>query len=107
MAKHAISAQSERNIKAVINLARSEPGIPVLETELDANPWLLNISNGTLDLTTGTLATYRREDLITKVIPVHYDPDALCPHWDHAERFIHCVIRSRQSTWRTTRRSLR
>ena len=88
LAKHALSTESEARLRAMINLARSEPGIPVTEVELDADPWLLNVLNGTLDLKTGELRPHLREDLITKFSPVRYDPDATCPTWDAFLRYI-------------------
>jgi putative DNA primase/helicase len=66
----------------MIELAKSEPGIPVRPRELDADPWVLNLSNGTLDLQTGQLREHRREDLLTKLAPVAYDPAAQCPRWE-------------------------
>ena len=41
-------------IAAMIDLARSEAGIPVLSDDLDADAWLLNVVNGTLDYELGT-----------------------------------------------------
>jgi putative DNA primase/helicase len=82
IAKHAMNSERDAKIKAMLSLAESEPGIPVIPDELDVNPWLLNCLNGTLDLRTGELREHRREDLITKRIPVAYDPQALCPKWD-------------------------
>ncbi len=55
---------SEARIRAMISLARGEPGIPVRPEELDSDPYLLNVSNGTLDLRTGELRKHEREDLI-------------------------------------------
>jgi len=66
----------------MIELAKSEPGIPVRPQQLDADPWVLNLSNGTLDLRTGQLGEHRREDLLTKLAPVAYDPEAQCPRWE-------------------------
>lgn len=57
--------------------------------ELDRDPWLLNVKNGTLDLRTGELREHRREDLITKLAPVEYDPDADSPTW---EAFLETVV---------------
>jgi len=80
--KHALKSEANARIKAMIESAQSEPGIPVLPDELDADLWLLNCLNGTLDLRTGELREHRREDRITKLIPVEYDPEATAPTWD-------------------------
>jgi len=69
----------------MLTLANSEPGIPVMPSDLDANPWTLNVLNGAINLRTGQLSKPRRQDLITKLAPVIYDPDAQCPLW---ERFL-------------------
>ena len=69
-------------IEAMIQIAESQLSIPVLPEELDANPWLLNVLNGTIDLQTGKMREHRREDLITKLAPVEYDPEAKCPRFD-------------------------
>jgi putative DNA primase/helicase len=66
----------------MIELAKSEPGIPVGPQQLDSHPWLLNVHNGTLDLRTGHLRPHAREDLLTKLAPVAYDPVAPCPLWE-------------------------
>ena len=60
---------------------RSEPGIPVLPAQLDGDPMLLNVANGTIDLRAGVLRPHRREDLITKLAPVEFREDAECPLW--------------------------
>lgn len=73
--------ESKSRLGAMINLAQSEPGIPVLPEELDLDPWAFNVLNGTLDLRTGELRPHRREDRITKLCPVEYDPNAECPLW--------------------------
>lgn len=65
--------------EAMVALAQSEPGIPVMPQELDADHWLLNVENGTLDLRTGELREHRREDLMTKLAPVKYDRRAEAP----------------------------
>lgn len=52
---------------------------------LNANPWLLNVQNGTLDLRTGHLRPHNPADRITFISPVTYDPSATCPHW---QRFL-------------------
>jgi putative DNA primase/helicase len=80
--KWATNSHSRARLSSMVCLARSEPGISVTSEELDANPWLLNGVNGTIDLNTSKLREHRREDLITQLAPVVFDPDAQCPVWD-------------------------
>lgn len=68
-------------INAIITLARSEPEIPITSDQLDADPWLLNVQNGTIDLRNGKLRPHSRDDWITKIAPVVFDPAANCPLW--------------------------
>jgi putative DNA primase/helicase len=79
--KHALSWEDARAIGRSLDLARSEPGVPVLPADLDRDPMLLNVLNGTLDLRTGELRPHGRADLITKLAPVAFDPAATCPRW--------------------------
>ena len=79
MLAHARQSQNVARLNAMITLARSESEIVLTARQLDADPWLLTVANGTLDLRTGDLRPQRREDLITKLAPVAYDPEAQCP----------------------------
>lgn len=81
VADHALRSESRRAIKAMIDLARSEPPIPVRMSSFDTDPWLLNVENGTVDLRTGELKAHDPGDLITKVAPLVYGPEASCPTW--------------------------
>ncbi len=75
------SCERAARINAIITLARSEPGIPITADQLDADPWLLNVQNGTIDLQTGKLRPHSRDDRMTKIAPVVFDPVAECPLW--------------------------
>src|SRR5690606_10995716 len=63
IAKHARDSEKAARRSAMLTLAQSEEGIPVLPHELDADPWAFNVYNGTIDLRTGKLRPHRREDL--------------------------------------------
>jgi P4 family phage/plasmid primase-like protien len=82
LVKHALASESKSALNAMVTLVRSEPRIPVRQSELDASPWLLNCLNGVVDLTTGELHPHRREDLITRLCPVHYDAGARSEVWE-------------------------
>jgi putative DNA primase/helicase len=80
--KHARRSQSKSAIDAMIWLARSEPGIPACLTQFDADGWVLNVANGTLDLRAGVLRQHRRDDLISNIVEVEFDANADCELWD-------------------------
>ncbi len=82
-------SEAARVIQAGLMLAQSEPGTPVEFEELDADPWLINCQNGTLCLKTGELLPHNSAHLITKILPVGYDPEADAPIWD---RFLARII---------------
>ena len=84
-AKHALASESQRRIAAMMTLLPSEPGIAIKSDDLDRDPFLLNVENGTIDLRSGELRPHRRGDLMTKLAPVNYDPKAECQTF---ERFL-------------------
>jgi putative DNA primase/helicase len=79
LAKWWMQSQSAARLSATVLLAATEPGIPVEVAQLDADPWLLNVSNGTVDLRTGLLHPPKPAELLTKLAPVAHNPDAACP----------------------------
>jgi len=74
--------RSRSRISAMVSLAEGDYRLATRSDEWDADPWLLNLSNGTLDLRTRTLQHHRPEDLITVRSHVVYDSDTACPTWD-------------------------
>lgn len=82
-------SNNAHGIRAMVALARSEPGVAIGQHELDADPWLLNVENGTLDLRTGELREHRRTDFLTKLAPVEFDPAARCPLW---QKFLRRIL---------------
>jgi putative DNA primase/helicase len=85
---HAMSSETERGIRAMVNLAQSEPGIPVKPSDFDQDKYLLNCLNGTINLRTGTLKPHEPADLITKLVPVSFDEGASAPRWTQFLREI-------------------
>lgn len=77
----ALGSESAARIDSMIRLANSDDGIRVESSQLDTGHYLLNVANGTLDLKTGRLRSPSQSDLITKLAPVRFDPDATCPRW--------------------------
>jgi putative DNA primase/helicase len=86
LAKHAVKSEARSRIENMLHLAK--PFVPIQPDDLDREPMLLNVANGTIDLTTGDLLPHSREHLITKLIDSSYDPKAECPNW---EKFIDMV----------------
>jgi len=82
---HASRSEGAQRIRAMLELAATEQELCTRPEELDANPWFFNVNNGTIDLKTGNLTRHRRDDLITKLSPIDYIPDARAPRW---ERFL-------------------
>ncbi|MFC2013806.1 phage/plasmid primase, P4 family, partial [Chloroflexota bacterium] len=79
--KHAIDSERDFRITAMLNLAQSEPGIPVTIDEMDSDPWLFNCGNCTIDLRTGQPRPHNASDMLMQIIPVTYDAGANCPEW--------------------------
>lgn len=82
MMKHAIKTQDENRLLAMINLARSEPGMGIESMSmLDADPWLLNTENGAVNLKVGGLLAHHPEQLLTRQCAAMYLRGAECPTW--------------------------
>lgn len=78
----ALSSESAIRRRACIDQATTLPELGIDAQSFDADPWLLNVQNGTVDLRTGQLRGARREDYITKQAPVRFDATATRPVWD-------------------------
>jgi putative DNA primase/helicase len=82
LAKHAFRSEKDSQIRAMLERVKAEPGIAVTPESLDSDPLLLNVQNGTLDLRTGELQPFDRTNLITKLVPVPYEPTQTnCERW--------------------------
>ena len=77
--KWAVQSENERVIASGLKLTKHAL---LMEYEaLNADPWLFNCQNGTIDLRTGSIRPHNPADLITFLSPVVYDPAATCSVW--------------------------
>jgi len=79
--EHAQRSESNRALKAMLEMASSENGIVVRQESLDVEKYKINLRNFTLDLKDLKHYEHRRDDLITKIANVEYRLDAQCPKW--------------------------
>ena len=79
---HARKSESASAITAMITLAASEATVAINADLLDRDANVINVLNGTFDLEALDLRPHSRDDLITKIMPVILDIDAVCPAWD-------------------------
>ena len=77
--REAMTLEGAHHIRNAVSLAQNLAPVKSSHDLLDSNDWLLNCRNGTLDLRTGKLSPHSRDDLLTKLAPVDYRPDA--SHW--------------------------
>jgi putative DNA primase/helicase len=82
LVKWSLKSESANRLQAMLQIARSLPPIAVCAESFNRDPWLLNCLNGTIDLRTGKLRPHNPADMITKLCPVEYDPQAKLELWD-------------------------
>lgn len=97
-AEHLKFARSSGNAPRIVGLLKlAEARLTRRPDELDRDPWLLAVGNGTLELGARerdgtvpvTLREWRRDDLITRQAPTLYDPEAACPQF---EAFVQRIL---------------
>lgn len=74
---------SSKATREVLQAASNITGYQILPEQMDADPWLLNVQNGTIDLHDGSLKEHDRAQLMTKICPIEYQLNqaAECPVW--------------------------
>lgn len=88
IAEHAIRSESAFRIKAMLEMAKSEPKISVSRDIFDTDPDLINTLNGVVDLRTGELLNHKPDYYMTKMVNAEYDPEAKSDLW---EKFLNTV----------------
>lgn len=80
-AKWALSSESRPRLEAALKLAASERQVSTSAEQWDANPMLMGMGNGVLDLHTGKLRAGTQSDHLTRHTHVIFDSQAQCPRW--------------------------
>ncbi len=96
--KEAISAHTLARIEAMVKLTTSIPGMSVAPADLDADPFLLGVRNGVVDLKTGKLLSAQPNLLLTKQCKADFVDDPICPLWI---KFLNEVFQYDDETIRT------
>ncbi|MBM9514716.1 DNA primase family protein [Desulfogranum marinum] len=86
IARHALKSEHVNRIRAIRTLVMEDQRIGVSASDFDTNSSLLNCSNGTIDTRTGQIKAHDPKDLISKIVPVDFDPNSGCPNF---KKFIH------------------
>jgi putative DNA primase/helicase len=81
--------ESDGGVMGVLGIASALVEFAATVRDLDADPHLLNCSNGTLDLRTRQVRPHDPRDRLTKVARGAYDPGTDCAEW---ERFLGRVL---------------
>ena len=77
-------SESHKNVNAMITMAQAVNPMPTPMTLFDRNQFLVCCPNGIVDLwNKGAYRSHEREDFITRMTSVPYDPEAECPMWKH------------------------
>ena len=91
--KGIVGLENHRRQETVLDAATVIPDMIVNSHQLDRDPMVLNVRNGTLDLTTGALRPQNHADLITRLVDIDYAPGAQCPEFLH---FLDTVLAGKQ-----------
>lgn len=104
LSAHGRASESAQRLNAIPKLAA--PKLAVAVNDLDADPWLFNVENGTIVINRNAddgdpieFRPHDPHDLITKIAAVRYDPSAQCQRYDRflsevqplgpVRRFVH------------------
>lgn len=69
------------NLRAMVEMAKSEIGMTRSLVEFDADPMQLGVVNGVLNLRNGQLLPVSPDLLVSKRCNVSYEPNAVCPQF--------------------------
>jgi len=70
------------HVALMLKHTQAAMGVAAEAGEFDQDTNLFNTTGGTINLLTGEVRSHDREDMLTKIASVEYDPDAKCPLWE-------------------------
>jgi len=79
--KHIVRSEALRKRKALVETATYVRSAWLDPGEMDGDPFLFNVRNGTIDLTTGIIHEPLKKKYITKCAAVEYQKGARCEVW--------------------------
>ena len=107
LVRDARRAESAHAIAGALTLAGTEAELAVSPEQLDADPFLLNCTNGALDLRTMELGPHEPAELLTKMTRAAYRPDVASAECDKFlagvqpdEEFRGYLARQRPLAWK-------
>jgi len=78
---HALRSEKRGRLTDMVALAQVDARAVLDYKLLDADPLLIGVLNGVIDLRTGEFREGRRDDYLTMRANVMFDPYAKCPNW--------------------------
>jgi P4 family phage/plasmid primase-like protien len=103
LVREAAQAHLSQRIKAMLDLAQSDPTLAVSSTRLDADNYLLGVENGVVDLRKASLRPNEPGLFITRYCNANFDPNAECPRW---LQFLDEIFQGDQATITSVQRLL-
>lgn len=82
LVKDIARCESAAGIAGVLQIASALETFAVTVRDLDADPWLLNVGNGTVDLRNKQLRPHNPADRCTKITTADYDPEQPRDQWE-------------------------
>ena len=79
--KHGLKTEQAPRLMAMLELAKSEPGITVPLSALDRDPFLLGTRGGGIDLRAGSFKFPAANEYVTRQVGCEYRRGAQCPTW--------------------------
>lgn len=83
---YALSCQDQRRINPMLALASKDPRILASINDFDANPYMLGVANGVVNLKKGELLPHTADLMISKSCKANYSPNSSHSRWIGALR---------------------